>query len=151
MLYAYAGELTDSEHRTKAATEKLPTLVCYRCNTMTDNEKCLDLHDNSTSFHANCSDDSRICQVKRISMTTITKTGEVTGNPKLWMLQRNCTGTCDPGCIIIGERTKLYSCTTCCEESYCNHGNSASSFHSEHFQLLLYHLYTIFLMLIVKS
>ncbi|KAF5303503.1 hypothetical protein FQR65_LT08202 [Abscondita terminalis] len=119
----YAGEITDSEHRTKAATEKLPALVCYRCSTMND-EKCLDLHENSTSLHANCTDDSRICQVKRISLTTITKTGDMTGKPKLWLLERDCSGTCDPGCIIIGERTKLYSCTTCCEESYCNYGLS---------------------------
>ncbi|KAK4883298.1 hypothetical protein RN001_006617 [Aquatica leii] len=129
-LNGYAGEITDSEHRTKAATEKLPTLVCYRCNTMTD-DKCLDLHDNSTTFHANCSDDTRICQVKRISLTTITSTGDMSGKAKLWMLQRDCTGTCDPGCIIIGERTKLYSCTTCCEESYCNYGFAFEELESE--------------------
>ncbi|KAF5280236.1 hypothetical protein FQA39_LY18096 [Lamprigera yunnana] len=93
---------------------------------MDHDEKCLDLHDNSTAFHANCSDDARICQVKRISLTTLTKTGDTTGKPKLWILKRDCIGTCDPGCIIIGERTKLYSCTTCCEQSYCNYGNNAS-------------------------
>ncbi|KAF2904518.1 hypothetical protein ILUMI_01659 [Ignelater luminosus] len=136
LIAAYAGEITDSEHRTKAATEKLPALVCYRCDTMADGEKCAELKENSTSFLSNCSDENRICQVKRISVTTINKTGEV-GNQKLWMLQRNCVGTCEPGCIIIGERTKLNSCTTCCEKSSCNYGNSGDSyFYKRRLQLL---------------
>lgn len=52
-------------------------------------------------------------------------TEDITGKPKLWLLQRNCTKTCEPGCIVIGERTKLHSCTTCCENSFCNVGNGS--------------------------
>lgn len=56
-----------------------------------------------------------------------TSTEDVTGKPKLWLLQRNCSKSCEPGCIVIGERTKLYSCTTCCETSYCNSGSGSES------------------------
>lgn len=54
-----------------------------------------------------------------------TSTEDVTGKPKLWLLQRNCTKSCEPGCIVVGERTKLYSCTTCCETSLCNYGSGS--------------------------
>lgn len=56
-----------------------------------------------------------------------TSTEDVTGKPKLWLLQRNCTKSCEPGCIVVGERTKLYSCTTCCETSLCNSGSGSES------------------------
>lgn len=62
-------------------------------------------------------------QVKRISVSTSTK--DTVGKPKLWLLQRNCSENCEPGCIIIGERTKLHSCITCCENSFCNSGSGA--------------------------
>lgn len=152
LVLVNAGEITESEHRTKAATEKLPTLVCYRCNNMVDGDDCSYLKDNSSLFHANCSDNARICQVKRISMTSINKTGDVIGKPTLWMLQRNCTATCDPGCVIIGERTKLYSCTTCCEESLCNSGSSADSVVAKRrFELDLLCFYIFNLILMMKT
>lgn len=65
-------------------------------------------------------------QVRRISVST--STDEITGKPKLWLLLRDCSEICEPGCIVIGERTKLHSCITCCDESnYCNAGNDAQT------------------------
>lgn len=64
-------------------------------------------------------------QVKRISVSTSTE--DTTGKPKLWLLQRDCSENCEPGCIIIGERTKLHSCITCCENSFCNSGSGAEA------------------------
>ena len=45
----------------------------------------------------------------------------------MWGLERNCTNKCEPGCIVIGERTKLYSCTSCCEKSLCNTGTARAA------------------------
>lgn len=66
-----------------------------------------------------------LLQVRRISVST--STDEITGKPKLWLLMRECADACEPGCIAIGERTKLHSCITCCDESnYCNYGSGAA-------------------------
>ncbi|VVC95017.1 unnamed protein product [Leptidea sinapis] len=60
-------------------------------------------------------------QVKRFSYTTSTENS--TTALKMWALERNCTKHCEPGCIVIGERTKLYACTSCCTTSLCNYGS----------------------------
>lgn len=44
-----------------------------------------------------------------------------------WSLERRCANNCEAGCIVIGERTKLYACTDCCNSSYCNSGKGASA------------------------
>ncbi|RZB40790.1 uncharacterized protein BDFB_009942 [Asbolus verrucosus] len=123
--------ITDSseqqQHRTKAATEKQHDLWCYRCDTMVDGERCLDLVGNYSYMHTKCHKEQKKCQVRRISMST--STDEITGKPKMWLLQRNCSETCEPGCIVIGERTKLHSCITCCDEkNFCNAGSGCVAF-----------------------
>ncbi|XP_045467331.1 uncharacterized protein LOC123675833 [Harmonia axyridis] len=117
---------SEIQYRTKWASEKHHDLWCYRCDTMVDGESCLDLHGNHTWMNMKCSKDQKKCQVRRISMST--STDEITGKPHLWLLQRNCSESCEPGCIVIGERTKLHSCITCCDEhNFCNSGSSAQS------------------------
>lgn len=64
-------------------------------------------------------------QVKRFSYTTSTE--DSTSSPQTWSMERKCTSKCDPGCIVIGERTKLSACTTCCEQSFCNVGTGAAN------------------------
>lgn len=64
-------------------------------------------------------------QVKRFSYTTSTENS--TSSPKTWSLERNCTNKCEPGCIVIGERTKLYACTACCETNLCNNGTGTAN------------------------
>ncbi|CAG9769261.1 unnamed protein product [Ceutorhynchus assimilis] len=124
-LMVEAIHSSETQHRTKAASEKQHDLWCHKCDSMLDGEKCLDLTGNYSYLHQKCSKDQKKCQVRRISMSTSTE--EVTGKPKLWLLQRNCSETCESGCIIIGERTKLHSCITCCDEhNFCNAGNGAS-------------------------
>ncbi|XP_017773379.1 PREDICTED: uncharacterized protein LOC108560370 [Nicrophorus vespilloides] len=115
----------ESEHRTKAALEKHSDLYCYKCDNILHGERCLDVKENGSSIHGKCSNDQRICQVKTITISSSTE--DTTGQPKLWLLQRNCTKTCEPVCVIIGERTKLRACTTCCETSFCNLGNGANA------------------------
>ena len=68
-------------------------------------------------------------QVKRYSYSIIN--GNTTSPPvkRLWSLQRNCTNKCEPGCIVIGERTKLYACTVCCGTYLCNTMNDGAPTH----------------------
>ena len=68
---------------------------------------------------------SSLFQVKRFSYTTSTE--DSTSSPQTWSMERKCTSKCEPGCIVIGERTKLSACTTCCEQSYCNVGTGAAN------------------------
>jgi hypothetical protein len=65
-----------------------------------------------------------VMQVKQIWYTT--SVGQVVTVPKMWSLERNCTHKCEAGCIVIGERTKLYACTKCCDSPLCNMGKAAA-------------------------
>ncbi|XP_046750724.1 uncharacterized protein LOC124413924 [Diprion similis] len=127
MLFAISnGQLMSKElHRTHAASERPNDLWCYQCDTMDDGEKCVDLVGNHSSLMQKCKDDKRICTVKRVSYTTSTENS--TSIPMMWSLERNCTNKCEAGCIVIGERTKLYACTACCEKSLCNTGKGRAS------------------------
>ncbi|KAH8371864.1 hypothetical protein KR093_009178 [Drosophila rubida] len=119
-------------HRTAAAIERVNKLWCYACDTMDDGQACVDVVvRNDTAMMKKCQGEEFICMVKRFSYTTSTENS--TSSPKMWSLDRRCTVNCEPGCIIIGERTKLYACTSCCEESFCNTGRGAASgiFHRE--------------------
>ncbi|XP_034186842.1 uncharacterized protein LOC117607348 isoform X1 [Osmia lignaria lignaria] len=120
-----SGQLLSTEHRTHAAAERVNDLWCYQCDTMEDGERCSNLTGNYTAFEHKCTGDKRTCMVKRFSYTTSTE--DSTSSPQTWSMERNCTSKCEPGCIVIGERTKLSACTTCCEQSFCNVGTGASN------------------------
>ncbi|KAM7343517.1 uncharacterized protein ACRADG_010516 [Cochliomyia hominivorax] len=124
---ARAGQsLTTAIHRTQAAQERINDLQCYKCDTMEDGEACVDvLNSNTTDFRYKCEGEEFICMVKRFSYTTSTENS--TSSPKMWSLDRRCAVNCEPGCIVIGERTKLYACTSCCETSLCNTGKGSAS------------------------
>lgn len=113
------------EHRTQAAAERSKELWCYHCDTMNSEsrDRCVDLPGNTSDQHLQCKEERKMCMVRRISLQTSTE--NTTSAPSLWLLQRNCTKHCEAGCIIIGERIKLHSCTTCCDENFCNSGNKA--------------------------
>ncbi|KAL1491581.1 hypothetical protein ABEB36_012156 [Hypothenemus hampei] len=102
----------ETTHKTRWANEK--ELWCHRCDSMADGEHCSNVSENHTQLHHKCSKEQKKCLVRRISMSTSTE--EITGKPSVWLVQRNCTENCEPGCIVIGERTKLHSCITCCDE-----------------------------------
>ncbi|XP_053687094.1 uncharacterized protein LOC128736631 [Sabethes cyaneus] len=124
--------LTNTVHKTPAAAEKVNDLWCFSCNATEDGENCIELIGNNASFTKKCFGDELICMVKQFSYTTHTSNSNVS-EPKLWSLERKCTNVCEPGCIIIGERTKLYACTSCCMESMCNTGKARSSSMFAHF------------------
>ncbi|XP_045765256.1 uncharacterized protein LOC123867315 [Maniola jurtina] len=117
--------LRDSVHVTSAAARPNNELWCYKCRAEVPDDKCADLRQNSSTLIHKCHNEKRICMVKRFSYTTSTENS--TTALTMWALERNCTKHCEPGCIVIGERTKLYSCTSCCTSSLCNYGSGANS------------------------
>lgn len=121
-----AGELTNKEHKTLGASVLKNELYCYHCDTMVEGDKCINLGiGNKSALIKKCHGDELLCMVKRYSYTTSTENS--TSVLRMWSLKRNCTSTCEPGCIIIGERTKLYACTTCCSTQACNYGKGISN------------------------
>lgn len=111
---------THSLRKTPSAQAKGQELWCYSCDSMEDGELCTDLTGNHSNLFKKCKPDEYFCTVKRISYTIATENS--TTQPRMWSLQRQCSSVCGKGCIVIGERTKLYACTSCCETSLCNVG-----------------------------
>lgn len=110
---------------------------------MEDGERCVDLTGNHSSFMKKCDNEKRICMVKRFSHTMSTENS--TSVLRMWSLERNCTKHCEAGCIVIGERTKLHACTSCCEQSFCNTGNGGAASNLINNQFYInYHLLIIF-------
>ncbi|KAG5679098.1 hypothetical protein PVAND_008691 [Polypedilum vanderplanki] len=109
-------------HKTKEAESKVNDLYCYKCDMMQD-EDCLNINktESNERLRTKCSQNETMCSVKRFSYTIADKNS--TSEKKLWSLQRNCTSTCTNSCIIIGERTKIHACETCCEGNLCNVGS----------------------------
>lgn len=54
---------SETQHRTKAASEKQHDLWCHKCDSMIDGEKCLDLSGNYSYLHQKCSKEQKKCQV----------------------------------------------------------------------------------------
>ncbi|KAF6208172.1 hypothetical protein GE061_016623 [Apolygus lucorum] len=126
------------KHITEPAKVPKNNLSCYVCDTTVDGERCSNLNfGNKTTLLKKCQQEDRICMVKRFSYTTSTENS--TSILRMWSLQRSCTSKCEPGCIVIGERTKLYACTACCNVTQCNTGKgaAASSFPSALASLLM--------------
>uniref|UniRef100_T1GSV7 Snake toxin/toxin-like domain-containing protein n=1 Tax=Megaselia scalaris TaxID=36166 RepID=T1GSV7_MEGSC len=123
--FAATSSLTNSIHRTQAANEKVNNLACYSCDTMTDGKVCAEMDANNKTLKESvatvkCEPDELVCMVRRFDYTTSTENS--TSDHKLWNLIRSCSKKCEPGCIIIGERTKIYSCFSCCDKPLCNTG-----------------------------
>lgn len=116
----YQTLTTHSLRKTPNAQAKGQELVCYSCDSMEDGEQCLDLSGNNSNLFKKCKPDESFCTVKRISYTITTE--NATTPLRTWSLQRQCSNSCGKGCIVIGERTKLFACTSCCETSLCNVG-----------------------------
>ncbi|XP_055373953.1 uncharacterized protein LOC129607188 [Condylostylus longicornis] len=126
----FAQYLTNAVHKTSAATERVNDLYCYSCETMEDGLNCADFSVGNYNFShmiKKCKADEFVCMVKRFSYTMSNE--NVTTSPKMWSLERKCAVNCEPGCFSIGERTKLYACTSCCEKSLCNTGTGDSPKH----------------------
>jgi hypothetical protein len=113
---------------------KVNNLHCYSCDAFVDGDDCLNILNQTRTRPLNltkkCAQEETYCSVKRFSYTTSDK--NTTSEKKLWSLQRNCSEKCENSCIIIGERTKLYACQTCCNNNnLCNTGSSSCSLHQK--------------------
>ncbi|XP_076368280.1 uncharacterized protein LOC143255845 [Tachypleus tridentatus] len=97
-----------------------PNNTCYFCSTIFDGESCLTLPTNvSRSLQRVCGPDEMFCTVLRIDYGP---TGE---DASFWSIERNCTNHCQEGCVVLGEKTKLYHCRSCCHGNLCNSGDHA--------------------------
>lgn len=104
----------------KGLAPQLGVLRCYECDTLTDGEKCnrLDANNTNTTRMSHCLAEES-CMTKSFQFT-------VNGTQKkMWYMERNCTKHCEPYCITMGERTKIYACTSCCTNDLCNNGNGS--------------------------
>ena len=138
-------------------------LTCFNCNSLFD-KNCQNVtkpNNSSSKLYSKCKGDKRTClvSIKLLSKSTYRQNSIVTvinsnlaqvkkysysmssenstTKVKMWSLERNCTNKCQEGCIVIGERTKLYACTTCCNTNYCNVGNNALSYRMLSLRMLL--------------
>lgn len=117
---SYQTLTTHSLRKTPNALAKGQELWCYSCDSMEEGEQCLDLTGNHSNLMTKCKPEEFYCTVKRISYTITTE--NATTPLRTWSLQRQCSSSCGKGCIVIGERTKLFACTSCCETNLCNVG-----------------------------
>lgn len=110
---------TNSIHKTKEALETKSDLYCFSCESMSDFESCVNINQTrKLNLTKKCEADQNHCVVKRFSYTMSDKNS--TSDKKLWSLSRDCANVCENGCIVIGERVKLYACSSCCENNLCN-------------------------------
>lgn len=108
-----------SVHKTKEAKETKPELYCFSCDMTSDLDNCVNINKTrQANLTKKCEPDQNFCVVKRFSYTMSDKNS--TSDKKLWTLQRDCSDGCENGCIIIGERVKLYACSQCCPNNLCN-------------------------------
>lgn len=149
---AEAQSLTNTIHKTQAAAERPNDMWCYACHSMDElnGDKCVEnITANYSSFLKKCKDDEFICMVQKFSYTTSTE--NATSSARMWSLERKCAATCEAGCIVIGERTKLYACTSCCRTSYCNTDRGAAKYSTKPAQNPMETvLISLFVMIIAK-
>lgn len=142
LFYDFSAEsqsLTNTIHKTQAAAERPNDMWCYSCHSMANGDMCIEnITANYSTFMKKCKDDEFTCMVQKFSYTTSTE--NVTSSPKMWSLERKCAANCESGCIVIGERTKIYACTSCCKTSYCNTDKGAAGYNAmpiKRFEILL--------------
>lgn len=125
IVLAHCVDWSGKIYQTNAALEKENLMFCYECNTMVNGKSCSDFTDKDEylRFSTKCTGDRKTCMVKRYSYTTSNES--TTSSQQLWSLERNCSGKCEDGCIVIGERIKIYACQACCESPLCNVSNGS--------------------------
>ncbi|VVC44190.1 Hypothetical protein CINCED_3A012661 [Cinara cedri] len=130
VVFAHCVDLTGKIYQTNAALKEENLMFCYECNTMVNGKSCSNFTDKEdlTKFSTKCTGDNKTCMVKRYSYTTSNESA--TSAQQLWSLERNCSRKCEDGCIVIGERIKIYACQACCETPLCNVSNASGTLSS---------------------
>ncbi|CAG2168326.1 unnamed protein product [Oppiella nova] len=108
-------------------------LSCYTCSTI-DDIRCKVINEtyyysnykystyNTRLYGSECGPGETYCAVQRLDA----KINLSSVDYKFWAIQRKCVQHCQDGCFVLGERTKLSLCTTCCTTNYCNVGNTGT-------------------------
>ncbi|XP_053213441.1 uncharacterized protein LOC128396837 [Panonychus citri] len=111
-----------------------PTMVnlsCYSCSSLED-PYCLNVSNTTQEYLSReCQSKEKSCSVTRIEYEKSDHTGTI-----FWALERKCSSSCIQGCIILGERTRLHYCSSCCSDDLCN-TNSLSIKLMETFSLIV--------------
>lgn len=113
---------------------------------MFDGEDCLNINQTrtkQTNLTRKCSLEEPFCTVRRFSYTMSDK--NTTTEKRLWNIQRHCSNHCENSCIIIGERTKLYACQSCCDKNLCNVGAGESRVEIFKFSLIFFLIFNLIL------
>ncbi|KAG0710307.1 hypothetical protein GWK47_023084 [Chionoecetes opilio] len=97
-------------------------LTCWSCSANTHGQDCYDLDLENKTLAKTCSPEEPFCTVNRIWYVV-----EAGAEPRNFSVNRTCALACTPSCVVIGDRTKIHSCASCCTTSYCNIVNSASA------------------------
>ena len=73
------------------------------------------------------SSDPVSCSQVQVYKTTSTENASAAQVERIWSVQRQCAEDCDPGCLIVGESTKIIKCVSCCSEDLCNFADGAAT------------------------
>lgn len=104
------------------ARQQQGPLTCWSCLAHTHGPDCYDLDDENMTLTKMCNPEEVFCTVNRIWYVV-----EAGAEARNLSVNRTCAADCSPSCVVIGDRTKIHSCTSCCTTSYCNVGSSASA------------------------
>lgn len=118
LVRVVAGQQQEEE---QGGQQQQGPLSCWSCSDNTTGQ-CYDLDQNNKNLSQTCNPEEVFCSVNRIWYVV-----EGEANETNFSLNRTCVAGCSPSCVVIGDRTKIHSCTSCCTSSLCNIGNSASA------------------------
>ncbi|MPC08926.1 hypothetical protein E2C01_001523 [Portunus trituberculatus] len=104
------------------ARQQQGPLTCWSCLAHTQGPDCYDLDYENMTLTKMCNPEEVFCTVNRIWYVV-----EAGAEARNLSVNRTCAADCSPSCVVIGDRTKIHSCTSCCTTSYCNVGSSASA------------------------
>ncbi|OQR72124.1 hypothetical protein BIW11_10575 [Tropilaelaps mercedesae] len=99
----------------------LKNISCFQCHSEFDGPACYNASQYNVSFRT-CSQSIAKgggCAVYRLD------TSEQSVGVRTHSIERRCADSCQPDCVIVGERHKLHLCTSCCNQTLCNVDNAA--------------------------
>lgn len=70
-----------------------------------------------------CFDDENFCSIVSVVRIEFVNDNLIS---KFWAMERNCSKSCNTGCMLIGERVRLRVCSQCCRTPNCNMGSGAT-------------------------
>lgn len=81
-----------------------------------------------------CFEDENFCSIVSVVRIEFANDNLIA---RFWAMERNCSRSCNTGCMLIGERVRLRVCSQCCRTPNCNIGSGASSYYYHHTKTVL--------------